>query len=66
MTISKTKLLLGLLIIIFSAQNLWAKSHIQINFPGAENQKAVIWTYKDLFFIVTMFTMYPISHLFFQ
>ncbi len=48
MTISKTKLLLGLLIIIFSAQNLWAKSHIQINFPGAENQKAVIWTYKDL------------------
>ncbi len=25
-----------------------AKSHINIHFPGAENQKATIWTYKDL------------------
>ncbi len=39
---------LVLFIIMFFTNSLFAKSHIELNFPGAENTKATIWTYKDL------------------
>lgn len=44
----KLKFFLGFIFLLsfFSIQA--AKSHISINFPGAENQKATIWTYRDL------------------
>jgi len=42
----KVQLLLFLLFAISS--NILAKTHIEFNFPGAENHKAVIWAYKDL------------------
>lgn len=44
----KTKFIFGFIFVFFANQNLWAKNSIQIHFPGAENQKAIIWTYKDL------------------
>ena len=36
-----------LLLLVFSS-SAFAKSHIQLNFAGAEGRKAVVWTYKDL------------------
>lgn len=43
----KLKLILGFVILLFC--NVQAsKSHINVNFPGAENQKATIWSYRDL------------------
>ena len=36
------------LFLIAFSNNIFSKSHIELNFPGAENHKATIWAYKDL------------------
>ena len=37
-----------LLFLIAFSGNIFSKSHIELNFPGAENRTATIWAYKDL------------------
>jgi len=44
----KLKLILSFVLLLSFIDTQAAKSHININFPGAENQKATIWTYRDL------------------
>lgn len=44
----KLKLILGFVLLLSFIDANAVKSHININFPGAENQKATIWTYRDL------------------
>jgi peroxiredoxin len=44
----KLNIVLGFILFFFGSTTLFAKSHIQVNFPGAENQKAVVWTYNNL------------------
>ena len=46
MNIFKTTFVLLLLLV--SSINSFSKSHIELNFPGAENRKATVWVYKDL------------------
>ncbi len=44
----KLKIFFGFVLLMSFISSQAAKSHVNINFPGAENQKATVWTYRDL------------------